>query len=160
MSETKKVPDGLERVIPHLVVNNASEAIEFYKKAFDATELSRAPMPDGTKLMHASLKIGESVIFLCDDFPEWTGGKERNPKALGATPVTIHHYVEDCDAVIKQAEAAGAKVTMAPEDTFWGDRYGTVEDPYGHHWSFATHIKDTTPEEMQQAFQERMAQNK
>jgi uncharacterized glyoxalase superfamily protein PhnB len=108
------------------------------------------PAPDG-RLMHAMLRVGENCIFLCDDFPEMCGGVSRDPKKLGATPVVIHRYVEDCDAAIKQAADAGATVTMAPEDMFWGDRYGTVQDPYGHSWSFATHVRDLSPEEIAEA---------
>jgi uncharacterized glyoxalase superfamily protein PhnB len=145
------IPQGFEGTIPHLVVEGASGAIEFYKKAFGAEETFRSPAPDGKRLMHASVKIGENHIYLCDDFPEMSGGQKRNPKALGASPVTIHQYVEDCDSVIEKAEKAGAKVVMKPQDTFWGDRYGMIEDPFGHHWSFATHIKDVSAEEMTKA---------
>ncbi|MEZ6243836.1 MAG: VOC family protein [Phycisphaerales bacterium] len=148
---TNPIPEGAEGVIPHLVVNNAAEAIEFYKKAFGAEEVMRHPVPGSDKLMHAQIKIGGSLIYLCDDFPEFCGGKERNPGALGGTPVTIHQYVRDTDAVVKRASDAGAKVTMPPADMFWGDRYATVQDPYGHAWSFATHIKDMTPAEMEKA---------
>jgi len=151
MSDVKKIPDGQGGIIPYLVVDNAAAAIDFYKAAFGAIEIKRAPTPDGKKLLHAALKIGSSNLYLCDDFPEFCDGKIRNPKALGTTPVTIHQYVEDCDAVIARAEKAGAKVTMKPEDTFWGDRYGTITDPFGHDWSFATHIKDLSPEEMAEA---------
>jgi PhnB protein len=150
MADVKPIPDGHGGVTPHLVVDNATEAIEFYKKAFGAIELFRSPSPDGKKLMHASLRVRESLVYLCDDFPEW-GGKSRNPKTLGTTTVTIHQYVEDCDDAIKRAEEAGAKVTMPAQETFWGDRYGTIEDPYGHSWSFATHVRDVTPEEMSEA---------
>jgi uncharacterized glyoxalase superfamily protein PhnB len=143
----KKIPDGMQgRVVPHLVVENAAEAIEFYKKAFDAVESTRSLAPDGKRLMHAALQVGDSTLFLCDDFPEY--GKARSPKALGGSPVTIHQYVENCDAAIDKARAAGAVVKMEATDMFWGDRYGTVTDPYGHDWSFATHVRDVTPEEM------------
>lgn len=145
------IPEGCEGLIPHLVVKGASDAIEFYKKAFGADELSRSPAPDGERLMHASLAIGGRPVFLCDDFPEYCGGQSRNPGALGATPVTIHQYVRDTDAAMARAEKAGAKVTMPAADMFWGDRYGVVEDPFGHSWSFATHLKDMTPEEMDKA---------
>ena len=106
------------------------------------------PAPDG-RIMHAAIRIGGSMVFLVDDFPEHCGGKSSTPIALGGTPVTLHHYVLDCDAAIKRAQDAGAKVQMPATDMFWGDRYGMVVDPYGHKWSFATHIKDLTPEEMQ-----------
>ncbi len=107
--------------------------------------------------MHAELKIGSSSVYLNDDFPEYSNGKSRTPTSLGGSPVVIHRYVEDCDAVVKQAEKAGAKVTMPPQDQFWGDRYGTIRDPFGHVWSFATHVKDVTPEEMARAMEEAFA---
>lgn len=148
---TTPIPPGEEGLIPHLVVDHAAEAIEFYKNAFGAEEISRSPSPDGQKIMHAEVKISGRPVYLCDDFPEMCGGQSRTPKALGNTPVTIHQYVKDCDAAVKQAEQAGATVAMPPADMFWGDRYGVVQDPYGHMWAFATHIKDVTPEEMEQA---------
>jgi PhnB protein len=144
------IPPGQENLIPHLVCNSCSEAIEFYKKAFGAEEVGRMPAPDG-RIMHAAIRIGKSFVFLVDDFPEYSGGKSETPTALKGTPVTIHHYVENCDAAIKRAQDAGATVSMPAADMFWGDRYGQVTDPYGHRWSFATHIKDLTPEEMQAA---------
>jgi uncharacterized glyoxalase superfamily protein PhnB len=147
----KPIPEGCEGLIPHLVVNDGAAAIDFYKKALGAEELFRMPAPDGKKLMHAEIRVGGKVIFLCDDFPEMCGGKSRTPKSLGGSPVTIHQYVKDCDAAIKKAERAGATVTMPAADMFWGDRYGTVTDPFGHAWSFATHIKDLTPAEMAKA---------
>jgi len=101
--------------------------------------------------MHAELKIDNQIVYLCDDFPEFCGGTSRHPKTLGATPVTVHKYVKDCDAAIAKAEKAGGTVSMPATDMFWGDRYGKVTDPYGHEWSFATHIKDMTPEEMAEA---------
>jgi uncharacterized glyoxalase superfamily protein PhnB len=146
---TQPIPPGQENLIPHLVCERCTEAIEFYKKAFGAEEISRAPAPDGRRIMHAALRIGKSVLFLNDDFPEYCGGKSSTPTALTGTPVTIHHYVENCDAAIKRAQDAGATVSMPPMDMFWGDRYGVVVDPYGHKWSFATHIKDLTPDEVE-----------
>lgn len=151
MANVKPVPDGLEGAIPHLVVDGAEKAIDFYTKAFGAEEIFRSPAPDGKRLMHAEIQIGQSRIYLCDDFPEMSEGKKSNPNALGGSPTTIHHYVEDCDAMIQKAEQAGAKVVMKPQDMFWGDRYGMVTDPFGHRWSFATHMKDVTPEEMTEA---------
>ena len=148
---TQAIPQGSEGIIPHLVVSNAAKAIDFYKQAFGAEEICRIPTPDGQKIMHAQVLIGGRPVYLCDDFPEYCGGKSRTPESLGATPVTIHQYVTDCDAAISRAERAGAKVTMPAEDMFWGDRYGTVTDPFGHSWSFATHIRDATPEEMAEA---------
>ena len=142
------IPAGSEGIIPHLVVNGAAGAMEFYKKAFGAEELFRSPAPDGQRIMHAEMSLNGSRLYICDDFPEMCGGKERNPASLGASPVTIHQYVNDVDAVVAKAQAAGAAVTMPPQDMFWGDRYATVQDPFGHAWSFATHTKDMSPEEI------------
>ena len=150
MAKAKAIPEGCEGIIPHLIVEGGSKAVEFYKKAFGAEEVMRMPAPDG-RLMHAELRIGGSLVFLCDDFPEMCGGQARNPKALGGTPGNIHRYVPDVDAVVRRAADAGATVKMPPTDMFWGDRYGVVEDPFGHQWAFATHQKDLTPEEMGRA---------
>jgi uncharacterized glyoxalase superfamily protein PhnB len=151
------IPPGQEGLIPHLVCGGCAEAIEFYKKAFGAEEVSRSPAPDGKRIMHAAVRIGKSFVFLVDDFPEYCGGQSSTPTALKGTPVTIHQYVVDCDAAIERAKQAGATVSMPAMDMFWGDRYGTVTDPYGHKWSFATHIKDVTPDEMKAAMQEAFA---
>lgn len=145
---TSPIPPGQEGLIPHLVCEPCTEAIEFYKQAFGAEELYRMPMPDEPRLMHAAIAIDGRPVFLADDFPEFCDGKARTPQALGGTPVTIHRYVTDCDAAIKRAEAAGATVIMPPEDMFWGDRYGVIVDPYGHSWSLATHVRDLTPEDI------------
>ena len=144
---TTAVPEGMRSVTPHLICAGAGEAIEFYKKAFGAVELSRIPGSNG-KIMHASIRIGDSVIMLNDENPEWGA---LGPKALKGSPVTIHLYVQDADAVFAQAVKAGAKATMPLDDMFWGDRYGKVEDPFGHQWSIGTHVRDVTPEEMQKA---------
>jgi len=141
----KAVPDGYHTLTPHLVVKGASQAIAFYKKAFGAEEISRVPGPDGKSLMHAEVKIGDSRLFLVDEFPEMGC---RGPQSIGGTPVTIHVYVEDVDAAFNKAVAAGAQVRMPLEDMFWGDRYGKVVDPFGHEWSLATHKEDLTPEEI------------
>jgi PhnB protein len=129
------------RIAPHLFVDDAAKAIEFYKKAFSATELGRHPAPDGKRLMHAALLINGSLVMLCDDFPEMCGGKSRTPKALGGSAVTIHMQVADVDAKWQQAVAAGAEIEVPLADQFWGDRYGTVRDPFGHSWSMGTAIK-------------------
>ena len=155
---TQAIPPGHEHLIPHLACDPCSEAIEFYKKAFGAEEIQRVPAPDGRRIMHAAIRIGNSFVFLVDDFPEFCEGKSESPKALKGTPVTIHHYVENCDAAIKRAQDAGATVLMPAQDMFWGDRYGVVTDPYGHKWSFATHIKDLTPDEMRAAMKDAFAQ--
>ncbi len=146
----KPIPEGMHTVTPHLVCAGAAEAIEFYQKAFGATELSRVPGANG-KLMHASVRIGDSVVMLNEEMPEWGA---FGPKSLKGSAVTIHLYVENADAVFEQAVAAGAKVTMPLDDMFWGDRYGKVEDPFGHQWSIGTHVRDVSPEEMQKAMEQ------
>ncbi len=154
---SKAIPKEHDGLIPHLVCERCSDAIEFYKKAFGATEISRMPAPDGRRIMHAEIRIGGRPVFLADDFPEYCDGKAHSPRALGGTPVTIHRYVEDCDAAIESAAAAGATVRMPAADMFWGDRYGVVVDPFGHSWSIATHIRDLTPEQMRKGMEEMMA---
>jgi uncharacterized glyoxalase superfamily protein PhnB len=136
-------------VTPHLVCAGAADAIEFYKKAFNAIEEGRFPTPDG-KIMHALVRIGGSPLMLVDEMPDWGA---LGPKALNGSPVTIHLYVDDVDAAVERAVAAGAKITMPINDAFWGDRYGQLEDPFGHHWSIATHVRDMTPAELAEAGQ-------
>jgi uncharacterized glyoxalase superfamily protein PhnB len=149
-SAVKPVPEGMHTVTPHLICGGAAEALEFYKNAFGAVELSRMPGPNG-KVMHASMRIGDSVIMLNDEMPEWgTVG----PKSLKGSAVTIHLYVDNVDAAFERAVKAGAKVTMPLADMFWGDRYGKLEDPFGHQWSIATHVRDVSPEEMQKAMEQ------
>lgn len=143
------VPHGMHGVTPHLICAGAAEAIEFYKKAFDATEEARLPGPQG-KLMHAMIRIAGSPVMLVDEFPEWGA---LGPRALKGSPVTIHLFVADVDAFVAKAVAAGAKITMPIADMFWGDRYGKIEDPFGHQWSVATHLRDMTLEEIQRAMQ-------
>jgi PhnB protein len=150
MPKAKPIPDGCEGIIPHLVVQGGAKALEFYKKAFGAEEVFRIPSPDG-RILHAEIRVGDSLLFLADDFPETCGGPSRHPRALRGTPVSIHRYVPDVDGIVRRAGEAGATVKFPPEDMFWGDRYGVVEDPFGHQWSFATHQKDMTPEEMGKA---------
>jgi PhnB protein len=147
MSKTKPVPEGMRSVTPHLICAGAADAIEFYKKAFGAVELARLPGPQG-KLMHAMIRIGDSAVMLVDEMPQWGA---LGPKSLKGSPVTIHLYVENVDATVEHAVRAGAKVTMPVDDMFWGDRYGKLEDPFGHHWSVGTHVRDVGMEEMQQA---------
>lgn len=153
MPTVKRVPDGYHTITPHLTIRGAAEAIEFYKKAFGARELARHPGPGG-KLMHGEVQIGNSRVLLHDEFPEMGA---NSPQALKGTPVSLHVYVEDVDRAWDQATKAGAKVVMPLADMFWGDRYGVLEDPYGHRWALASHIKDMTPEEMQKAGQEAMS---
>ena len=153
MSTTTKIPQGMHTVTPHLICAGAAEAIEFYKQAFGAVELSRMLSPEG-KVMHATIRIGDSVIMLNDETPQW---ESYGPKHLKGSPVTIHLYVEDADAVFAQAVEAGAKPAVPVEDMFWGDRYGKVEDPFGHQWSIGTHVRDVTPGEMQKAMEQMCA---
>lgn len=134
-------------VTPHLVCAGAAEAIEFYKKAFGATELMRLPGPDGN-LWHACVMIGNSPVMLVDEFP---GMCSFGPKHLKGSPVTLHLTVADADAAAERAVAAGAQVVMPVGDAFWGDRYGVVEDPFGHRWAIAHHVRDMSPEEIRAA---------
>jgi PhnB protein len=143
---TKSIPEGFHSVTPHLVVRGASEAIEYYKKAFGAVERFRMPGPGDNSIMHAELVIGDSIIFLCDEFPNMDS---KSPLALQGSPVSIHLYVEDVDAVFDRALAVGGKATMPVQDMFWGDRFGALVDPYGHHWSIASHVEDVPPEELE-----------
>jgi uncharacterized glyoxalase superfamily protein PhnB len=142
----KPIPDGMHSLTPHLICGGAAEAIEFYVKAFNAVELTRMPGPQG-KLMHAVIRIGDSALMLVDENPQWG---LLGPKALKGSPVAIHLFVEDVDAAVAQAVAAGAKITMPIAEMFWGDRYGQLVDPFGHRWSVATHTRDLSREEMQQ----------
>lgn len=141
------VPCGMHTVSPHLICDGASEAIEFYRKAFGAVEMMRLPGADG-RLMHACLQIGDSRVMLVDENPQW---QAFGPKSLKGTSVTLHLQVEDADALFAKATAAGAKPILPVEEMFWGDRYGIVEDPWGHRWSMATHVRDLTPAEIAQA---------
>ncbi len=139
---------GHHTITPHLVIKGAAEAIEFYKRAFGAKEIHRMPFPgpDGqVRLMHAEVEIGDSRMFLADEFPEYGS---TGPK--GNSPVTLHLWVSDADAAFAQAVGAGATVAMPLANMFWGDRYGKVVDPFGHHWSIAAHLEDLTPEQMQE----------
>jgi PhnB protein len=147
MPKVKPIPEGSHSVTPHLICAGAADAIEFYKKVFDAVEVMRIPGTQG-RLMHACVRIGDSNVMLVDEMPEWGA---LSPKSLNGSPVTIHLYVADVDASIARAVAAGATVAMSAADMFWGDRYGKIIDPFGHHWSLATHIRDVTADEMKKA---------
>ncbi len=149
MPQVKPIPEGMHTVTPHLVCAGAAEAIEFYKRAFGAVEMARMPGPQG-KLVHAMIRIGDSVVMLVDEFPEMGA---LSPSSLKGSPVTIHLYVDNADAAAERAVKAGAKITMPVAEQFWGDRYGQLVDPFGHRWSIATHVRDVSPEEMQQAMQ-------
>ncbi|QOY93166.1 VOC family protein [Massilia sp. UMI-21] len=146
----KPVEDGMHTITPHLTCAGAAEAIAFYARAFGAVEVMRLPGPAG-KLAHAAVRIGDSMLMLADEFPDWD---TTGPAALGGTPVTIHLALPDVDSAFARAVEAGAIARMAPADMFWGDRYGVVEDPFGHRWSMATHIRDVSPEEMAAAMQQ------
>jgi uncharacterized glyoxalase superfamily protein PhnB len=143
----RPIPEGYHSVTPALLVRGAAEAIDFYTRAFGARELGRMPAPDGQRIWHAELQIGDARLMLADEFPEMGG---HAPESLGGTPVSLHLYVEDADAVIQRAVDAGATVIQPPMDAFWGDRYGRIKDPFGHEWSVATHIEDVSEEEMRQ----------
>ncbi len=144
-STVKPIPEGYHSVTPYLIIKGAAEAIEFYKKAFGATELFRMAQPDG-RVGHAEIKIGDSPIMLADEFPEMG---HKSPTTLGGSPVSLMIYVEDVDAVFASAIAAGAKEDRPVEDKFYGDRGGSLSDPFGHLWHIATHKEDVSPEEMQ-----------
>jgi PhnB protein len=148
----KPIPTGFHSVTPYLAVNDAARAIDFYKRAFGATESVKMNGPDG-KIMHAEIKIGDSVIMLADEMPQ---SSTRSPRSLGGTSAGIFLYVPDVDAAFKQAVSAGAKEEMAVADMFWGDRYGRLMDPFGHSWSLATHKEDVSPEDMKKRMKEMM----
>jgi PhnB protein len=150
----KPIPEGYaDKAIPYLAVEDAAGAIEYYKKAFGAKERTRMDAPGG-KIGHAELDIGGSVVMLSDPFPQ---SSTKPPKELGNTTSSIFMFVEDVDAVVKQAADAGATVVMEPENQFWGDRFGTIKDPFGHVWGIATHVEDVSPEEMAERGREAMA---
>ncbi len=138
------IPPGYHTATPYLIINGAARALEFYKQAFGATELMRMAGPDG-KVGHAEIRIGDSNIMLADECPEM---QARSPQALGGTPVSLMLYLEDADAVIARAVSAGANVLRPVQDQFYGDRSGTIADPFGHTWTIATHKEDLSPEEI------------
>ena len=144
MAKAKPIPDGFPRVAPYLHVDGADAAIAFYTDVLGATERVRMPAPGGA-IGHAELELGDSLIMLADEHPEYG---VRGPRAFGGTPVTVHVYVEDVDAVVERAVAAGATVLQPVADQFYGDRSGQFEDPFGHRWNVATHVEDVPPEEM------------
>jgi uncharacterized glyoxalase superfamily protein PhnB len=144
---TQPIPEGFHTLTPHLVCADAAAAISFYERAFNAVEQMRLPSPEG-KLLHASVRIGNSMLMLVDENPAWGA---LGPQTLKGSPVTIHCFVADVDAAVAQAVAAGAKLVMPAADMFWGDRYAVVEDPFGHKWSLATHQHDLSHQEIQAA---------
>jgi PhnB protein len=147
------IPEGYRTVTPYLTLDDASKAIDFYKEAFGAKERVRMEAPGG-KIGHAEIEIGDSLVMLSDAFPQ---GSSAPPRELGGTTAGVFLYVEDVDAAFKQAVDAGATVTMELADQFWGDRFGTVKDPFGHSWSMATHVEDVAPEEMAERAEKAMA---
>jgi uncharacterized glyoxalase superfamily protein PhnB len=155
MTEVKPVPDGFRTVTPHLTVDGAEAAIEFYEKAFGANCVFKSPMPGTDKLGNAMLAIGDSMVMLNDEFPDYGS---FGPTKVGGTSVIVHLYIEDADAWFKRATEAGAKIEMPLMNTFWGDRYGVVSDPFGHRWAIATHIEDVPPEEMPERAAKAMAE--
>jgi PhnB protein len=148
----KPIPDGYHAVTPYLIMKEAAKAIDYYRRAFGAMELMRFPAPGG-KIMHAEIKIGDSTVMLADEFPEMG---YLGPESRGGSTVSILLYVENVDEVFNRAVAAGAKVLRPVKNEFYGDRTGTLADPFGHVWSVATHVEDVTPEEMQRRFRESM----
>ena len=151
---TQPVPEGYHTVTPYLAVEDAARAIEFYTQAFGAKEVVRMDAPGG-KIGHAELEIGDSRIMLSDPFPQ---SSTKPPKDLGGTSFSVMMYVADVDAAFKRAVDAGASVSMELSDMFWGDRFGSVTDPFGHSWSLATHVEDVPPEEMAERAKAAMAQ--
>jgi len=151
----KPIPEGYGTVTPYIIVRGAGKAIDFYRKAFGAEELFRMPGPDGKSVAHAEIKIGNSMVMLSDENPEWGS---QSPLALGGTPFSLFIYSQDVDAAFDRATQAGCTVEMPPADMFWGDRFSKVKDPFGHSWQIATHKEDVSPEEMDKRAKEFYAQ--
>ena len=151
MNEVKKIPDGYHSITPMLIVKDGLKAIEYYKKVFGAIDKGTMMMPDNKFVAHAELMIGDSKIMLSDEFP---GMKSLSPTTIGGTPVSLYLYIEDVDKTFNLAVAEGGKSLFPVQDRFYGDRHGTIQDPFGHIWSIATHIKDLTKEEMKKAAEE------
>jgi len=158
-TSVKPIPEGFHTVTPYLIQRDAKRALEFYKKAFGAETRVNMPGPDG-RVMHAEIKIGDSIVFVSDEYPEMMPGI-KSPQSAGVATSSTFLYVQDADAVFKKAVDAGAKALMPVSDMFWGDRYGKVIDPFGHHWGIATHKEDLTPEQMDKRrieFEKKMGQ--
>jgi len=154
MANVKPIPDGYHTITPYLTIKGASEAMAFYKKAFGAEETTRMSGPDGKSVMHAEMKIGDSLFMLGEEWP----GMSKGPISLGGSPVGLFLYVQDVDAAYQRAVSAGATSEQPPTDMFWGDRYAKLKDPFGHQWSIGTHKKDLTPAEIEKGQKEWMAQ--
>jgi PhnB protein len=155
MAKVKFQPEGYHTITPYLICDGAAKAIEFYKKAFGATEVMRMASPDGSRVGHAEMQIGDSRFMLADEYPEMNA---KSPKAYGGCPLGLYIYVEDCDKIVAQAVAAGARITRPVKDQFYGDRNGTVEDPFGYSWSIGTHKEDLTMDQIHQRAAEAMKQ--
>lgn len=140
------IPEGYHSVTPYITCKDAKAAIDFYKRAFGAQEIYTMPGPGGHGVMHAEIMVGDSHVMLSDEFP---GAGTKSPQSLGGTTCTLFLYVKDVDAAFEKAVAAGAQPSMPPANQFWGDRFGSVTDPFGHTWSMATHVEDVAPEDMQ-----------
>jgi len=153
--KVKPIPEGYHTLTPYLTIKGADKAIDFYKKALGAEEIFRMPMPDGKTVAHAELMIGDSHLMISEECPQ--PGGAVSPATAKHTTVTVHMYVNDVDAAFKRAVSAGATGVMPPVDMFWGDRFAKVADPFGHHWSIATHVKDLSPDEMAAAAKEAFA---
>ena len=151
MNEVKKIPDGYHSITPMLIVKDGLKAIEYYKKVFGAIDKGTMMMPDNKSVAHAELMIGDSKIMLSDEFPEM---KSLSPTTIGGSPVSLYLYVEDVDKTFNLAVTEGGKSLFPVQDRFYGDRHGSIQDPFGHIWSIATHIKDLTREEMKKAAEE------
>jgi PhnB protein len=156
MSKTvKPIPDGFRTITPYLTLRDAAPAIDFYKKAFGAQEVMRMPGPEGKGVMHAELRIGDSMLFLSDELPH---GDTQAPESLGGATGSVFLYVPDVDATFNKAVQVGAKAIMPPADMFWGDRFAKLVDPFGHHWGLATHKEEVPPDEMSRRAKEAMKQ--
>ena len=155
MSKVSPIPEGMNSLIPYLVLPDTVKAMAFYNRAFGATEIMRMPGPGGHGTMHAEMKFGNSTLMLTDENPQ---REMKSPATLGGSPVSLMFYVEDVDKVIKKAVAAGCEIKFPASDMFWGDRMGKVSDPFGYHWSVATHIEDVPEDEMPQRQAEWLAQ--
>ena len=153
--KVKPIPEGYHTLTPYLTIKGADKAIDFYKKALGAEEIFRMPMPDGKTVAHAELMIGDSHLMISEEWPQ--PGCAVSPTTAKNTTVTVHMYVNDVDKAFKRAVDGGATGVMPPVDMFWGDRFAKVADPFGHHWSIATHIKDLSPDEMAAAAKEAFA---
>ena len=151
----KAILDGFHTLTPHIALSDTAAAIQFYKKAFGAVEICRMPEPNGSRIMHAMVRIGDSMMMMADIFPEYGG---KGPSELGGSPVVLNIYCDNVDEVVESAAANGAKVNMPPTDMFWGDRYAKLTDPFGHEWSIATHVKDMTEEEMMEGAKKAFAE--